>query len=448
MRVLQVPFNYYPEPVGGTEVYVASLTQELRAAGVDVEVAAVGHCFENYVYEDVPVHRFGHGGAPADLAVIYGAGDPVAADQFLRIVDSTAPDLVHLHAMTPAVSLSVLRRIKARGIPVVFTCHIPGILCPRATLLRNGVDVCDGIWGLHKCSSCSAQGKGVPVPLARVLGAVPQVVGRGLGRLDWRGPVATALRMTDLQQRRRAALEEFLDLTDRVVAVAAWLRDMLAANGVSGQKLHLCRHGSTRCGPSLRSAPDAAPGPLKLAYLGRLDPTKGPQVVVEAVRRRPQIPVQLDIYGIVQDAPQYANHLRRLAGGDTRIRFLKPVPNEQVLQLLRDYDALVVPSLWLETGPLVVYDAFDAGIPVLGSDRGGIAELVRHDRDGLLIEPGNPESWARCFETLLGEPHLLPRLRAGVTPGRGMDAVAAEMIRLYGDVVPAPAAAVAAPVAP
>ena len=48
-------------------------------------------------------------------------------------------------------------------------------------------------------------------------------------------------------------------------------------------------------------------------------------------------------------------------------------------------DVLAVPSQWLETGPLVVLEAFAAGTPVIGSDLGGIRELVSDGRDGLLV---------------------------------------------------------------
>ena len=59
------------------------------------------------------------------------------------------------------------------------------------------------------------------------------------------------------------------------------------------------------------------------------------------------------------------------AAADSRIRFLEPLPNDQVPERLREYDALAVPSVGFETGPLTVYDAFAAGIPVIGSRRGG-----------------------------------------------------------------------------
>ena len=85
----------------------------------------------------------------------------------------------------------------------------------------------------------------------------------------------------------------------------------------------------------------------------------------------------------------------------------------------------------METGPLVIYDAFDAGLPVVGSRRGGIAELVQEDRNGLLVDPANPDAWGAALARLCEEPGLLATLRAAVRPARTMDEVAAEMLMLY-----------------
>ncbi len=98
---------------------------------------------------------------------------------------------------------------------------------------------------------------------------------------------------------------------------------------------------------------------------------------------------------------------------------------------LRDYDLLVVPSQWLETGPLVVLEAFAAGIPVLGSRLGGIAELVKDGENGILVEADSVAAWAAALNRLSRESELLRRLRSGVRPPRTMADVAEEMLALY-----------------
>ena len=75
---------------------------------------------------------------------------------------------------------------------------------------------------------------------------------------------------------------------------------------------------------------------------------------------------------------------------------------------------LVVPSVWLENAPFIIREAFAAGLPVVASNLGGMAELVDDGRSGLLFAPGDASDLRRALARLLDEPGLLDRLRAGV----------------------------------
>jgi glycosyltransferase involved in cell wall biosynthesis len=435
MKTLQVPFHYYPDTVGGTEVYNASLARELMRLGVQVEIAAPGTVEEHYHHDGVPVHRFAPRPVIDDLSELYGAGDSAATEQFQRILDRSEPDLVHLHALSPAVSLLIVRELKRRNLPVVFTYHIPGITCPRGTLLRYGRSVCDGVWGLHKCSRCTLHAHGLPRPLSRILGSMPPAVGRATRVLGGQGRTATALRMTELQALRQSMLSAFLAEVDHIVAVSRWVGELLVHNGVPAAKITVCRHGRTQSSSAdVSQRPDPhEPGPLRLAFIGRLYPAKGLHVLVQALLDLPALPVNLDIYGVVQDSASetYRGQLIKRTSGDARISFLPALAQDAVVARLAEYDALAVPSQWMETGPLVVYDAFAAGIPVIGADRGGIAELVEHERNGLLVEASNVTAWAAAIHRLADDRALLERLRAGVRPPRTMAEVASEMQTLY-----------------
>jgi glycosyltransferase involved in cell wall biosynthesis len=151
--------------------------------------------------------------------------------------------------------------------------------------------------------------------------------------------------------------------------------------------------------------------------------------------------VTLDVYGIVQDAEgeRYRDELRAMAADDPRIRFCAPMPGERVVDTLADYDLTVVPSQWLETGPLVVLESFAAGVPVVGSNLGGVAELVRHDRDGWLVPYDDPRAWGSALQRFVGDRSLVERLRGGVERPRSTDDVARDMVAVYESVAPAAA---------
>jgi glycosyltransferase involved in cell wall biosynthesis len=264
------------------------------------------------------------------------------------------------------------------------------------------------------------------------------VVGETLGTWGLAGGPWTALRMTSLVRRQRSAFRSFIQAVDRVVVLCRWVADVLVRNGVPPTKLFLSRHGFAR--PPVqtpREHVDADGRRLRIAFLGRLHPTKGADTLVRAIRLLPGAPLELDLFGIMQDSASraYACSLRELAGDDARIRILEPVSSTDVPSRLAAYDVVAVPSRWLETGPLVVLEAFAAGVPVLGSRLGGLLELVNDGVDGLLLDTDCAEAWAAAFRRLLDEPRLLPGLRAGVRPPRQIDAVADDMLRMYRELV-------------
>src|SRR5437763_15339559 len=130
MKIVLVAFCFYPDPVGGTEVYVASLARLLRdEQGCDVLIAAPGGRSEEYAHEGLRVRRFAVSNEVGDVSELYGEGDELAAREFEKILDKEQPDVVHLHAFTRGVSLKTVRRATERGIPVVFTYHTPTVTC-------------------------------------------------------------------------------------------------------------------------------------------------------------------------------------------------------------------------------------------------------------------------------------------------------------------------------
>jgi glycosyltransferase involved in cell wall biosynthesis len=439
MKVIHVPFCFRPDVVGGTEVYVEALAGEQRRRGMDVVVAAPARESSHHFEDGLSVYRFAVAGDGQSLRSLYGGGDRTATRDFERILDEERPEIVHLHAFTSGVSPRLARDVKQRGLGLVFTYHTPTVSCARGTLLRWGRSVCDGQLRVHTCARCTLHGLGVSAPAATLVGSVPPRLGSVLDRLGLAGGLWTGLRMTELLKLQQAAFRSFTGSTDRIVVLCQWARDLLTRNKVPTEKISLSRHGLTRLGSTPARLPRAA-GRTRVAFVGRLDPTKGVDVLIRAVRSAPSLNLELDIYGLVQgeSSGDYVQHVRSLADGDTRIRFCAPVPSHTVPSLLAEYDALAVPSCWLETGPLVVLEAFAAGIPVLGSRLGGIAELIRHDVDGLLVESGSVVNWTATLSRVVAEAGLLGRLRTGVRPPRTMEVVADDMLMVYRAAVASP----------
>jgi glycosyltransferase involved in cell wall biosynthesis len=241
--------------------------------------------------------------------------------------------------------------------------------------------------------------------------------------------------MRALAERHHAGFHGLMERSTRVVALCEWARAALAANGVAAEKIRVVPHGVNLKGVEKAAArvEGGGKGKLRLAALGRLEPTKGMDVLARAMAELPDASMTLDIYGIAQEdgETEYGRALREQAARDGRIRLMAPAPHGQVISLLSRYDMLAVPSQWMETGPLVVLEAFAAGIPVLGSNLGGIAEKVRDGVDGLLVEWGETAAWREALRRLTEERGLVEGLRANVRPPRTIETMAEEMRAVY-----------------
>ena len=442
MKVLHVTFSYAPDPMGGTEVYVGDVCRRLRADGLRAVIAAPGAQPASYEMDGVPVRRFPFQSQPDGLEALYGGGDSVAAFAFDAVLEAERPDLVHQHALTPACSGELIARAKKRGLPVVFTYHTPTVSCQRGTMLRWGSEECDGRLDVRQCTACSLHGLGLNRTVSRMIASAPEAVGEAIAHAGLSGGGWTALRLSTLMKRRHDEIRRVLTSVDRVVVLADWVRRVLRANGIPDRKLKLAPHGVARVEPAARTAWDARY--VRLAHLGRLEANKGTGLLIEALRAIPDAPLTLDIFGITQsDADrQELDRVRGLTEGDSRIRFLPPLDHATITTHLAAFDAVVVPSQLLETGPLVVLEAFAAGVPVIGSALGGIAEKVRNGVDGWLVSPHDSvEAWREILARCASDRTLLTGLRERIVPPRSLDDAAHEMRRLYGEVLAERAAA-------
>jgi glycosyltransferase involved in cell wall biosynthesis len=432
-KIIQVPFCFYPDPVGGTEVYVASLSRHLQAADMQVVVAAPDEQDREYTYEGLLVKRFALGEitGPRDL---YSSGDVRAAQAFGRILDDERPTLVHLHGITRGVSLRLVREAKRRNIPVVFTYHIGTVSCARGSLLRWGTENCDGQLDLNRCTQCTLHGLGLPRNLAGMVSRVPVIAGRGIGLLPNMGKVTTAMRMRELVDLRHASFRALMAEVDHIVAVNNWVAEILRRNNVPAEKITVSRYGFSQTLDELSSInPPSDDEPLRVAYLGRVETAKGPDLLVEAIRNMPGASIELHLYGIAQgmEGQAYLQRLKLLAGSDSRIVFNHAVPTDQIVKLLSSFHILAIPSRVRETGPIVALEAFAAGVPVIGSNLGGIAELINHEVNGLLVEVNSVASWKQTFKRILEDWDLLAHLRMGISSPRNMGMASTEIMKIY-----------------
>ena len=177
MKIVHLLGWYFPDSVGGTEVYVEGLCRRLRAAGHEVLIAAPDsrHAARaHYRHDHVPVFRYAIPELPNRDETNHRL--PVrGADRFYQWLASERPDIVHVHSFTTGVGLPEIREAHRLGIRVIVTCHLPGLgyMCRTGELMQWGRSPCDGIAIPDKCASCFLTRLGMPQFAARMAGAIP-----------------------------------------------------------------------------------------------------------------------------------------------------------------------------------------------------------------------------------------------------------------------------------
>jgi glycosyltransferase involved in cell wall biosynthesis len=431
---LHVTYTYFPDPSGGTEVYVRGLAQQLRAHGHLAAVAAPASVSAVYSDSGLPVYRF-QADMRACLDLAYGVADEIAADHFKAVIEKTKPKIVHLHARTAAISESLIDIAHAAGAIVIFTYHTPTASCARGTMMLFGDSPCDGRIETTRCTACGIASLGVPRPLARLIAAVPDALSARAAALNGKSRPLSRFRIPGLMIADQRRFLAFIQKIDHVVAVSQWVNDVLVRNAVPAKKITLSRQGIGISARPPQALPRDRTGPLKIGYFGRIGRSKGPDLLAQALSLIPEIDVRIDVFAIRQGAGSDRDYaqLEEQAQSDKRFRLRSAVTPEKVLGSMADYDLIAIPSRWLETGPLVVLEAFAANVPVLGANLGGIAELVRNGIDGILVAPDDPNAWARAIRELAADRSTVDRLRARIKPPRTIADAAEDMIKLYAE---------------
>jgi glycosyltransferase involved in cell wall biosynthesis len=334
--------NYYQQPGGEDRVF-------------DAETALLeskGHCVSRYEEHNSRIARRNAAGVAVDAV-----WSSESARSLGEMVRRHKPDVVHFHNTFPLISPAAFYAVQREGVAVVQTLHNFRLLCPGATLFRDGA----------VCEECIDQKSLLP--------AVAYGCYRGSR------PATAAVATMLLVHRAKGTWQRKVDL---YIAVSEFARRVFVEGGLPADRIVVKPN-------FVWPDPGAGKGSGGYAlFVGRLSAEKGISTLVKAWKELGDIPLV-----VAGDGP--------LAFPEHR---LKPVPpagpiflgrqtREEVLELMRDARVLIVPSECYENGPLTVLEAFACGLPVIASDLGAMAEAVTHERTGLLFKPGDAEDLAR-----------------------------------------------------
>jgi D-inositol-3-phosphate glycosyltransferase len=245
---------------------------------------------------------------------------------------------------------------------------------------------------------------------------------------------------------------------ERVVATADCLtaatpaeaRQLIELYGAPPSKVRVVPHGvdRERFHPGDRRAARAELGVRRrhvLAFVGRLQPLKAPDIAVKTLavltRDYPDLDVELLVVGGPSgngmDEPRRLARLARELGVADRVRFEPARPNEQLATVYHASDLLLVPSR-SESFGLVALEAQACGTPVIAARVGGLNHAVGDGTTGRLLVSHDPRAWAVAIAPLLRHPGKLAAMSqaaarfAGV---HGWDVTAGKLLDTYSELL-------------
>ncbi|HMN45104.1 MAG TPA: glycosyltransferase family 4 protein [Povalibacter sp.] len=371
MKVLFVSTLYAPNEKGGAERTVRILAESLVANGheaVVVSLAPDGQARQGEIggvrtwY--VPLANLFWKQSEAGRSRIermswhlIDAYNPVMARRVRRILEQERPDVVQTSNLQ-GFSVSLWPTIRSMNIPLVQMLHDYYLGCPKCTMVSGDRNCA------RQCGPCRVY--------------------------------STPRRL-------------YSNLPAAVISLSRRMLTRLEDTGLFGDVPHkFVIHGANNARVQPTPRVNKAPGtPIVVGYLGRMENTKGIEVLLDAVKRLPESQVTVLLGGRGEES--YVDGLRR-AYPASNVQFLGFVRPAEFLERI---DLLVVPSVWEEPLGRVIYEAYGHGVPSMVANVGGMPEIVDDGRTGFVYRPADSE-------------HLASLLRQQIDAGwRGADFFAA-----------------------
>jgi len=308
--------------------------------------------------------------------------DPRNKNIIRRVLNQFKPTNINIHIIQ-GIGYNSLDVFGGTEYPIIFFLHDLGLVCVKMSMFKNGKD-CIG-----QCSTCKLSAR---CKLHWI---------RGIKKIGFCSP-------------SRANLE--------TVAQFFPVKDYPHVSILNPNKY-----------------PDATvirkeSDHLRFLYVGRLQPTKGVDVLLDALRSLyGQYHFSLTLIGTGPDEAR----LRAENADKPWVKFTGFISQQEISNYMVQSDVMFIPSIWAENSPGVVVHALGLGLPVIGSNRGGIPELIIDGTAGALVEPGDVAAWRDATESLLRDHSIVARWRVNALANKGrfeQDTIGNEVIKFMQEV--------------
>jgi glycosyltransferase involved in cell wall biosynthesis len=288
--------------------------------------------------------------------------------KFEKFIEITEPDIVHLNNIHSYITPSIIDTINKKAIPIVWTLHDFNLLCPDSHFMSNNV-ICEACKGgkFYNCTIKSCKKESF---------------------------VASAAASIE------AYAHKFLRIRDKIsyyIAPSKFLANKFIEFGYPASKI-------IQIPNFIHSGVRMAKRGKYLLYFGGLNQWKGVGTLLHAIRIS-NIRIPLKIAGTGSEISNYKQYVAEFKLDN--VEFLGHLSVDQMKPIIEGSLFVVIPSECYENYPYSAIEAMSNGKPIVGSNIGGIPELVKDNVTGLLFKPGDVNDLKHKIELLYSDNQLL-----------------------------------------
>ena len=444
MKILQVAHSLPFLNQAGTEIYTYELSRELSKRH-ELYIFARGCDKKQKEYEisekdvnGIKVFLINNTFRHCDSFEMYYQNEAIDA-KFESLLDRIKPDVVHIQHLV-FLSIGIIKKIKQRGIPIVFTIHDYWLMCPRWHILKKNSMPCRKAFTHDfdkECLSCVAELLNIKKSSKAVYLFSKNILPAFLLRWLKYTYVSCARKMgaddsgLAKLKERHDSIKALLNDVDLFLTPSSYLKDKFTEFGIRADKIKFMQNGLN--GSLLQDIQKTMSDKVRFAFIGTILPAKGIDVLIKAFNRVKRSDAELKIYGdlrLYAGFERYPAHLKSIIK-NKNIKLMGGFDHSEISKIFKEIDVLVVPSIWHENSPLVIREAFLSNTPVIASDIGGIPELVKDGFNGFLFRPADAPDLHEKIEYALNNADIVAGLRKNIGNVKTIKENAEEIEGLY-----------------
>lgn len=362
MKILMVNKFFYIK--GGSETYYFALKQLLEAKGHTViDFSMKDEKNFDSPYLEYFVESVDYNGEMSKKQQLKAARNIIYSTEAKRklekLIQDTQPDIAHLHIFQHQLSPSILDVLKKYDIPTVYTAHDLKMLCLNYVMMTHG----------QLCEKCKN--------------------GHYLNCLKQKCVKNSILKSSiNVLEGYLHKWKRSYDTIDVIMTPSLFYRKKFMDFGISKERVHHLSNFLDRECPEVEPAKDKE---QYFLYFGRLSVEKGVLTLIKAVENTKNLLYIVGKGPCLQEIEQYLKEHNM-----TNVKLLGFKSGKELINVVGNARAVILPSEWYENGPYSAIESLQLGRPVIGSELGGIPELI--DGNGKVFHHGDVEELRQILE--------------------------------------------------